>query len=78
MKNRAHAGHLFGRSRVELCDLAVGDRRLNRNGIEQSGKMEVGGILRHAAHLQRPVDARSFATDRRCLCSFSEACSITR
>ena len=44
MKNRAHAGHLFRRGCVEFRDLAVGDRRLDRNGIEQPGKMEVGCI----------------------------------
>ena len=64
MKNRAHAGHLLGRGRVEFDHSAVGDRRLDRHGIQQPGKVEVGGVLRLPAHLQRAIHARRVATDR--------------
>ena len=64
MKNRAHAGHLLGRGGVELDDAAIGDRRLDRHGIQHPGKVEVGGVLRLAAHLQRAIHARRVATDR--------------
>ena len=64
MKYCLHAGHLFGRGRIEFLDLAVGDRRFDRNCIQQPGKMEVGGVLRNSAYFQRPIDARCLATDR--------------
>ena len=51
MKNRAHAGHLLRGGGVELGDLAIGDRGLDRNGIQHSGKVEVGGVLRRSGHL---------------------------
>ena len=58
MKDRAHTGHLLGRARIEFDNPAVGDRRLDRNGIQQPGKVEVGGVLRLSAHLHRAIDAR--------------------
>ena len=64
MKDRSHAGHFLGRGRVELDHAAVGDRRLDRNGIKHPGKVEVGGVLRPSAHLQRAIHARRAATDR--------------
>ena len=64
MKDRAHAGHLLGRRRVELDHPAVGDRRLDRHGIEHPGKVEVGGVLRRSGDFQRAVHARRVAADR--------------
>jgi hypothetical protein len=64
MEDRAHAGHLFCRGRVEFGDSAIGDCGLDRHGIQQSGKVEVGGVAGGAADLQWAIDARSIATDR--------------
>ena len=51
MKDRAHTGHLPGRARIEFDNPTVGDRRLDRNGIQHPGEMEIGGVLRPSAHL---------------------------
>jgi hypothetical protein len=64
MKDGSHAGHLLGRGRVELDHAAIGDCRPDRNRIEHPGKVEIGGVLRLAAHLQRAIHARGVATDR--------------
>jgi len=64
MKDGPHPGHLLGRGRVELDHAAIGDGRPYRNGIEHPGKVEIGGVLRLSAHLQRAIHARGVATDR--------------
>src|SRR4029450_11650491 len=51
MKNSSHAWHFFGFGRIELLDFTVGDRRLDGNRIQKSGKVEVGGVLRCSGHL---------------------------
>jgi hypothetical protein len=63
MKNRAHARHLFRCGYVEFRNSAAGDRRLNRNGIQHPGEVEVGGVLRLSGYLQRAIYARRLATD---------------
>ena len=70
MKNRTHAGHFLGGGRVEFDHSAVGDCRFDRNGIQHPGKVEIGGVLRHATHLHRPVDARLAFADDGHLCAF--------
>src|SRR5438552_4581861 len=70
MKDRAHAGHFFGRACVQFGDFAAGDRCLDRNGVQRSRKVEVGGVLRRATYLQRAIDARRLATNRRRLWDF--------
>src|SRR5205823_13251533 len=70
MQNRADAGHLLCGGGVELRDLPIGNRRLDWNTLQQSRKIKVGGVMRCSGHLQRPIDARSVATDRRCRWSF--------
>ena len=76
MKDRSHAGHLLGRRRVELDHAAIGDRRPHRNRIQHPGKVEVGGVLRLAAHLQRAIHARG-VVDRSVTspCSLLQECS---
>src|SRR4029077_15067645 len=69
MQNRADAGHLLCGGGVELRDLSIGNRRIDRNRVQQSWKVKVGGIVRCSGHLQRPIDARSVATYRRCCSS---------
>ena len=59
MKDRAHAGHLLGRRRVEWLRI----RRLaivasTGTAYSNPGKVEVGGVLRFPGHFQRAVDAR--------------------
>ena len=63
MKNRAHAGHFLRRGSVEFDYFALCDRRFDWHAIEQSGKMEVGRVLRFPGHLQRPIHARGIAAD---------------
>ena len=64
MKNRSHARHFLGRGRVEFDHAAVGDRRLDGNGVQHSGKVEIRGVLRHSSYLQRAIYARRLATNR--------------
>ena len=64
MKNSAHARHLFRRACVQFGDFAAGDRCLDRNGVQHSGEVEIRGVLRHAAYLQRTIYARRLTTDR--------------
>ena len=64
MQNRAHAGHFLGSGRVELLDAAVGDRGLDRHGVEHAGEMKVRRVLRKPGHLERPIHARRVAADR--------------
>ena len=58
-------GMTIGGSRVELDDAAIGDRRLDRHGIQHPGKVEIGGVLRHAAHFARTIHPRRAATNWR-------------
>ena len=64
MKDRTHAWHFFRGTGVDFLDLAVGDRRFHWNGIQNSGKVEVGGVLRCSGYLQWAIDAWCFAADR--------------
>ena len=64
MKNSSHAGNLFRGSRVEILDFAAGNCRLDRHGIQHSGKMEIGRVLRISTYLERAIYARCLATDR--------------
>ncbi len=64
MQHGAHAGHLLGRCGVELRDAAVGDRGFDRDGVQHSGKVKVGGVLGLAGDFQRAVPARGAAADR--------------
>ena len=66
MKDCAHAWHFLCLTRIELLQLAVGDRRLDWNGIQQAGKVKVRRIHRGAADLEWTIDARRLSTDRRC------------
>ena len=63
MKNRAHAGHFLRRGSVEFDYFALCDRRFDWHAIEQSGKMEVGRVLRFPGYLQRPIHAPGIAAD---------------
>src|SRR5207302_9850724 len=47
VENSSHAGHFLGGGGVEFDHAAAGDGRLDGHGIQQSGKVEVGGVLRH-------------------------------
>jgi hypothetical protein len=70
MKNRAHAGHLFRRGRVEFRHATAGDRRFDWNGIEHPREVKVRGVHGCATHLQRTVDARLAFADYGSLCGF--------
>src|SRR5262249_13743923 len=65
MKDHAHAWHRLSRGGVQLDHSAFGDRRLDRHGIEHSGKTEVGGVLRQPADLERAIHSRGVPTNRR-------------
>src|SRR5207237_10738829 len=64
MKDRAHTGHLPGRARIEFDNPTVGDRRLDRNGLQRPGKLAVGGVRRLSAHLHRTIHTRRATTTR--------------
>jgi hypothetical protein len=64
MKNSSYAGHSFGRGSIELLNFAIRDRRLDRDRIKQSRKVEVRGVVRHSAYFQWAIYARCLATDR--------------
>ena len=66
MKDCAHARHFLCLARIELLQLAVGDRRFDWNGIQQAGKVKVRRIHRGATDLKWTIDARRLSTDRRC------------
>jgi hypothetical protein len=73
MKDRAYAGHLPGGGNIEFANSTVGNRRLDRNSIQHPRKVEVGGVLRLAAHFAGAINPGRIATDGRCrrdfLCS---------
>src|ERR1043166_6039444 len=65
MKYRPYTGHLLRRRSVESRYAAIGDRRLNRHGIQQAWKMKVSRVLRLSAHLQGTINAGRVATNGR-------------
>jgi hypothetical protein len=64
MEDPLHARHLLGRRHIDSDDAAVGDGRLDGNGIQRSRKVEVGRVLRRSGHLLGTIDARGVAADR--------------
>jgi hypothetical protein len=78
VKDRPHVRHLLGSSSVECEYSAVGDRRFHRNGVQQSGKMEIGGVLREPRDFSGSIHANSVTANsggRRRLLWYRHLCS---
>ena len=63
MKYGSHIGHFLGCGCVEFDYFSLCDRHFDWHAIEQSGKMEVGRVLRFPGYLQRPIHAPGIAAD---------------
>src|SRR5207253_10946055 len=69
MKDCSHARHSLSRSRVQLLDFAICNRRFDRNGVEQVRKMEIRSVRRGTANFEWTIDARLRFADYGCLCA---------
>jgi hypothetical protein len=63
MQDEDDSRHGFGCCCVDFDDAAAGDGALHGDRVGQVGKVVVGGVLRGAGGLERPVDARHSGAD---------------
>src|SRR5438132_13081131 len=67
MKDCSHARHSLSRSRVQLLDFAICNRRFDRSGVEQVRKMEIRSVHGGTANFEWTIDVRLRCADFGCL-----------